>query len=423
MNDTNGWRKRWQRVIAPMLLAAPVAACAASSGEADSGLEVSDLRVSIDPRRSLAITDEKILARFSITRVFDQIATTSGDPNLTGRKLFERWVQDVAHGIGLNPYTAPQSFKAIGIFNRFDLADAQGATCGEYRIIFALGTIEHGSPFERRRLIFESSLPNPMPARGLEGCRPVAKLLLELTSAASYVERTSLLEGFFFSGLDGFEPVVHADHLGVRGGQIRESNEWDLDEYKVVRTAGSVEIRVSPHTDALAVGLIGAQTDPSNPRIESFRRYFLGEVEHLAKIEDVNELSLKVPEEFAEGADRLQWFRVGVSAWPDFKSLVQTELTRIGSSLTPQQIFNRAEATTCGGCHTMTDSLLHPLELGGSMSSVIAFGFPRGHIKDFLDNEPESGPDGHRYPLSPALSDVFLPYRKAKLERFLGSDR
>jgi hypothetical protein len=421
MSAANERFLRW--VIAPLVLAAPVTACADSSDEEGVALGTSDLRVSIDPRRSLAITDEKILAPFTITRVFDQLAKTSGDPSLTGRKLFEGWVHDVAHGIGLNPYTTPENFKAIGIFNRFDLADAQGATCGEYRIIFAFGTIMAGAPFERRRLIFESSLPNPTPSVGPEGCRPVAKRLADLTSTASYVDRTALLEGLFFSGLRGFEPVVQADHLGVRGGQIRESNEWGLAEYKIVRTADSIEIRVPAHTDALAAGLIAAQTDPANPRVANFRRYFLGEVEHLAKTADVNELSLKVPDEFAEPANHLQWFNVGVTAWPDFKALVQAELTRIGSSLSPQEIFNRAEATTCGGCHSMTDSLLHPLALGGSMPSVMPFESPRGHLKDFLDDEPESGPDGNRYALSPALTDVFLPYRKAKLEKFLASDR
>jgi hypothetical protein len=45
----------------------------------------------IDPRQSLVVTDEAILARFPFPRVMAQLVNQSGVPGLTEQALFQRW--------------------------------------------------------------------------------------------------------------------------------------------------------------------------------------------------------------------------------------------------------------------------------------------------------------------------------------------
>src|SRR6185295_9531470 len=76
----------------------------------------------------------------------------------------------------INPFSATSTvkFEPVAVFNRFDLAPATGATCGEYRVVYAMSSTSatiHGRAF----LIFEAALPNPKPALGIDGCLPVAQ--------------------------------------------------------------------------------------------------------------------------------------------------------------------------------------------------------------------------------------------------------
>src|SRR5690349_16811 len=70
-----------------------------------------------------------------------------------------------------NPFTPPQ-YVPLALTNRFDLAPANGANCGQYRAIYARRT---NVETDRLHIIFEATLPNPDPAAGLAGCRPVAE--------------------------------------------------------------------------------------------------------------------------------------------------------------------------------------------------------------------------------------------------------
>src|SRR6185369_17666643 len=65
----------------------------------------------------------------------------------------------------------PTAFFPTALTNRFDLAPRNGAHCGEYRIVYALGDANGSRDF----IIFEGILPNPNPSCGIESCRPVVK--------------------------------------------------------------------------------------------------------------------------------------------------------------------------------------------------------------------------------------------------------
>ncbi len=62
----------------------------------------------------------------------------------------------------------------ISISNRFDLAPADGANCGQQRIVLANNV--QGRMFA----IFEAQIPNPHPECGLEACRPLVEFWADL---------------------------------------------------------------------------------------------------------------------------------------------------------------------------------------------------------------------------------------------------
>ena len=173
--------------------------------------------VNVDSRRSLAVTDEVILAQFSFLATLNAIIsrTNTGTGNQTAQALFNQW-WDTANvgsttaptphcntldannpnpGPGAatlngfsyqcpriegtqatsNPFSAGgDGYKAIGLFNRFDLAALDGSDCGEYRIVFAKRSGETNI-FNRNLIIFEGTLANPKPAKGINGCIRVAE--------------------------------------------------------------------------------------------------------------------------------------------------------------------------------------------------------------------------------------------------------
>src|SRR4051812_40841859 len=70
------------------------AACSGTGAQSEEPLDWQDQAVkvtSIDVRRSLAVTEQSILSRFSLQRVLSQLATQSGVPGLTATALFQQW--------------------------------------------------------------------------------------------------------------------------------------------------------------------------------------------------------------------------------------------------------------------------------------------------------------------------------------------
>lgn len=259
----------------------------------------------IEPRKSLAVTDQVILQRFPFSRVMGQLVAQSGDPDLTALHLFQQWwdsqnprtdtgpgaarhcddatvvdpltgaVKPALNGFpydcrpapsegiqaALDPFAdeanSPDAYMPVGLFNRFDLAPFDGRHCGEYLIVFGRrsGVLD---PSQRVLIIFEATLPNPAPARGLEGCYPVARFWAGLSWKRANA-RAAALESFYFNGLQETDragvpvtigPVVHVDNYGqdpVRGGQVRTNQfmgnaVWNLREFKLVRgCAGCVD--------------------------------------------------------------------------------------------------------------------------------------------------------------------------------------
>lgn len=409
--------------------------------------------VSLDARKSLAVTDQVILDNFTPAAVLNAIIASAGATgNITADQLFRQlWdtqnptpgqpdLPNNAHcndnggtlngfpyfcrpteGAQAAPPGALAAYRAIGLFNRFDLAPSNGANCGEYRVVFAR------TGGGRNFVIFEAVLPNPRTDLGIEGCRPVANLWRDLGTAPTVAQRVTALQTLYFSGVPGFSPVFHINNYGATGGdgQVRTNQfmqgPWLLREHKMARICPSSSTCIAKFVPAtVKVNPSGTLFNPSNSTTlaAAFRSHFVTQVAALA-VNNVNTFNYDVPDQFNIGQSDSQSggvtdaYVTQFGAGGAFGTAIQTELTNIGSPLTPAQIVARAQALSCGGCHQRSNNA----NVGSGIIFPPSDGFV--HNSEFT----EVGPDGNRFRLSPALTSTFLPHRKGILETYLNALR
>ncbi len=402
---------------------------------------------------SLAVTDSEALLKFGFTRTINRILTSASvAPEETNVGVYQRWLRTFGataesgdcndakmdpNGYGLtcprsdelllstiNPFADSVSqvkFAPVAIMNRFDLTPANGAHCGEYRIVYAMksrSTTIGGRAF----IIFEAALPNPTPSLGRAACLPVAQFWQGLSSDNSATSRAAKLEKFYFTGgaVPGFAPVVRAAHYGLANpgsntraaGQIRtnffvNNAEWHLREYKLRRTC------TAPDTTAtckLEFEHVTAKQNPAeelfggnHPRSEAFLADFLNQVPRLAA-GNINSVGMTTGNNFNEfesvsQSSDVQYSRSGVAS-SAVRTAIRNKLSDIGSSLSVNNILDRATTQTCAGCHQVSNAVA----LGGGLTWPSSDGFV--HVDELSR-------------LSTALTDVFLPRRKVVLEAFI----
>lgn len=439
-------------------------ACSAQSVEIDTtqaGLKTYDL----DPRRSLAVTDQQILSRFSLQRVLTQLITQSGVAGLTPTQLFQSWwdtqnprplgdtgpvihCDDAALSTALNGYPydcrpAPSegfqsacdpfavnsacAYIPIGLFNRFDQAPEDGAHCGEHRIVYAKASGVTANN-DRNLLIFEFNMANPHPLQGLHGCKPIVDIWADLTDENDLTDRADALEDFYFDGTANLPPVVAAARLGdnVDGlGQVRTNqfvfatSGWQLREFKLMkRCAGGCNLLFEPVTDK--VNPFGPLFDPASadPHAADFVQYFPSQVAALAA-PTLSGIGMVVPNQFNTGRSMasaaFDETKYPLQLGPNpstLRSAIQTQLTLLGSSLLVDEIVLRAQAMSCAGCHRLNNNV----GVGGTLIWPASSGFV--HV-DERTTETVGG--SIRFTISPALQNVFLPHRKEVIDDFLNN--
>jgi hypothetical protein len=423
------------------------------------------LVVPIDARRSLAVTDVAIVSAFPLSDVLDRLTT----PPMTSLELFQRWMasygtcSEVVDGVEVpnsfngfpftcraldaadqNPFdsTTRDSYMTIGLFNRFDLAPPDGGNCGEYRMVFARRSGETAAGRSRKFLIFESVLPNPNPAEGLRGCAPVARFWAGLSAVDSIAERTNRLRAFYFDGLPGFEPVVHATHYGdlppgsdgrTNGGQIRVNSflqfpDWSLREFKLKTVC-----------DPTCRRLIAAEPTADNPHFSLVREPGESGAHPLASAFQTGPLmnglslqgdalldgdpvtfSFRTPRQFNAG-ESIMFEPIGGPPIPTpsvidqtssaLRLRVQQKLIDVQANITADDAVARLNALTCQGCHrTANDTTV---SMTGLRIWPNSFGFT--HTSEQSEVSPEGG---RRFIISTALI-AFLAQRQAALEAYL----
>src|SRR5262245_8311069 len=406
----------------------------------------------IDIRRSLVITSPALLDGFDFQRVIQKLIDSSG-ATTTPLTLVQQWfdtqnpkpglaVPDAPHcddfitngkpsfngfprrcptpeGIlaTSDPFTAHDYFP-IGITNRFDLTPSDGSNCGQYRIIYA----KNVSPSQKLHIIFEPVLPNPNPAAGVAGCRPVAQFWAGLSGIDSVAERRARLERFFFDGIDGFEPVLMASHLTIEsGGRMRnaQNSPTALTRFYQfhLKKDGTRLLVVPGLLQDLAYGSLFNAT--ANTALgPEFRQFFISQVATLA-IKDVNGFYDRIPEKYliAESHpedsplafDSGGALNQGLSSTEGkaFNDALLAEIQRAGSNMTVNELMVRVDLMQCQGCHLggppIGDGLIFPRAFGGTHG----------------DETQETVNNVTGFKISDGLRDVFAPNRARILSDFL----
>ncbi|MGH1347763.1 MAG: hypothetical protein ACRBN8_39780 [Nannocystales bacterium] len=309
----------------------------------------------------------------------------------------------------------------ISISNRFDLAPADGAHCGQQRIVLANNT--QGRMFT----IFEAQIPNPSPECGLDACRPLVEFWANMNEVEDPIARRwELIRAFFIGHPDleaaGFGPFVNADLYSFGTGQVRTNNfdqfPWTLREFKLVEHSF---FGIVPRVGVVQVPVADSPVgDHFNDALETplgpeCRESFLDAMEGLLTDEpDAMSFPISAECRAAESRDdfvsdyALQ-LAIGTG---DFESEMQTRLDDLGSALTPTDIANRARfAGACIGCHQQSNGA----DLGNGVTAPNSAGFT--HTMEFTT---ESCGDGQQcFPISDALTNSFLPHRAQVMEEFL----
>ncbi len=430
----------------------------------------SALSGTLDPRRSLAVTDQVILSRFSLQRVLDQLVSQSRVSGLTSLKLFQQWwdVMNPKPGLGQGPHCddqvdpqlgpvlngfpylcrpapsegsqascdpfaagSPCAYVPIGLFNRFDMMPQNGEYCGEYRIVYAKAS-GVGNTDDRNLLIFEAALPNPLPLLGIEGCRPIIQTWTNLSDVADPNTRANRLEQLYFQGLlvavPPTPPVISVAHFGggpSGRGQIRtnqfvnaDPRRWSLREFKLKRSCGLLScswMRVVPVTNK--TNPYGPLFDAASthPKRAAFQSYLPGRVPTLIGA-TLPEIAVDIPDTYnsglseASGTTETNYAMNFGTAPSALRTALTTALAQAGSPLTADNLIARLQGQSCAGCHRLSNDA----DLGGGLTWPASLGFT--HV---TERETEPADVGVRYKLSDALNNAFLPHRQELLQQYL----
>jgi hypothetical protein len=333
----------------------------------------------------------------------------------------------------LNP-ASPDGLKPIGLFNRLDLAPADWSDCGEHRIVYAAAG-------KLIFLIFEAKLPNPNPAAGKQGCRAVAQRWADASNAAVN-QRNKLLDEFYYTGLPGFRSVVDFLNYGSFLGQVRTNilgqGPWQLREFRVLPvTTGQIAFLPGPVASNPLSGFyrdnpIGIPLEQSERA--AFQSQFQAVYQNNLRSIDETDPAATTDAQFrrklinglgagfefrfnefqsnAQGGNEMPATAAGTAikaAIPD------TWTSPVGSrTIAEAELLNRAGAITCGGCHGLSAGK----PIGTFNSAPITW--PNVAPSGFVHISVQKDGAGNHV-ISQALTDFFIPFRKAVTEDILNT--
>ncbi len=405
-------------------------------------------------KQSVVIHDISALAKpFAFEKTMNKIVATAGGTATNSTEMLKSMIGSFADGSFIHPISGkvievksrplesaidprnlldPASVDGmipVGLFNRFDLAPADGSNCGEYRIVYAKRS---SGPIDRMTMIFESRIPNPNPSKGLEGCAPITDFWAERSKDTNSAQSISALEKLYYQGIPQVEPIVKAENYGLPMGQIRVNLfktpkpveiTWTLREFLVnYDSDGRAILKPEPVDDSPVASLFRATSASSifsEEERNNFRQSFLGQP--LCNLVNPDRINKK-----ASAADIIN----GISAsfdprFNDFESIsqgnidnpatdtdplllnqVQQRLASLSdlSGVSSTQLMNRAGTMTCGGCHQFSaDAESGNNNLGNNAFWPASLGFV--HIDE-------------KGNLSPLLNDFFIPQRIKIAQQF-----
>jgi hypothetical protein len=385
---------------------------------------------------SIFVSDVETVSKIKFSEVMDQLVKQSGDPLLTKQILFRQWWDSAGQrpGLGLGPHCDDEStpapaagiatftalsalnnlpyrcprlevaetandpfanevdankdaYSAIAFSNRFDLASPPN-DCGEYRIVFARNS-GRSDPLNRNLIIFEARVPNPKPADGLNGCRPILDFWHGLSDPMiGAADRGGRLRDFYLNGLPaaGVGPIVHVDHYTFGTGQIRTNQfmlndadprfpippfDWTLREFKTFKTNGTLiitpdSVKTNPGNLLFAAGTTDVRVGSLNQDIRAQMKGILGGAGPAGGVDDVNSIGFQATgqgvnafesdESNPDLGDIATAYAPGGTENPGLRSNIQSILNVAAPTLTPLNVVNRLRTQTCAGCHQYSDN-------------------------------------------------------------------
>jgi hypothetical protein len=324
-------------------------------------------------------------------------------------------------------------FYPVALVNRLDLMTKMPFTCGEHRIVFAKWS-GRTDPNDRVFLIFEGALQNPF-FGNVMGCWPVAKFWSGLQATSDPVVLKDRLEGFYFTGLSGFQPVIDPIHFslkapdnegyGHQSGQVRLSQHmedpWDMREFRLALMGDGLSAPPMAFAPATVKNSpVPGFFDPSvqTPMGETFRSQFhYNEMQDLAAA-DLKDIRMRTTNIFnagessLEGAAGTNYLSLALSSGDTSfldsmdMMLVQSELGKDcppDDPLNAEAILARASMLSCAGCHAPAKFLGPERKIGCGLVWPSTMG--EVHIDE-------------KGMLSEALTDVFMPRRASVLQTF-----
>ena len=363
----------------------------------------------------------------------------------------------------LNP-NDPFGLVPVALFNRLDAAPSDWSNCGEHRIIYSFKAPipNTGGPPSRMLLIFEARTDNASPQKsGFEGCRATANFWRNLTDENDAGKRAERLEQFYYTGIAGASgPVVQARNYGGPLGQVRGNifvnapgapPKWELREWIIVNSGQPtpasfvpVTVKDNPLAQFYLDGNGSGDDAPTDAALETserveFQKEFLGTSitrllepdsvlnfltegqpgyrkeldpknaafdEAKYRIEILNRFGARFENRFNEFQSVSQGNEDNpeAKAGTALKASIDGKLSQfvIDGPQKPDSIhtLNRAGAVSCGGCHEFTAGK----EVGRVKGNPILWPASKRFV--------HVGEDGE---LSPALTDVLLPFRQDRL--------
>jgi hypothetical protein len=400
------------------------------------------------PERVLLETNVDAVGGVDLASVFKALATNgghNGDGNLLYQQIFDSYAtadqallpnaihcgDETTNGVPtLNGFPIDcnraeaqhvndmNNFFATAFVNRIDLAPANGAHCGQQRMIFA------NSSRGRTFMILEAQIPNPQPELGIDGCRPLAQFWLDQNNEPNAkVRGQRLAQAFLQGGVNGltefgFGPFYTAENLTVGSGQIRtnqfDSKPWTLREFKLALDGDTLSAIPFPTAES-PNGQLWNETNPL-PQGEACRENFLGALDGVLT-NDMSIMSFIVDSACKDGESRedtSENYARELGSSPGFRSQLEERLLSVGSKLSPEDVANRARFSgSCIGCHNEASGA----SLGDGVFAPFSNDFPQ--VVEF--SQPcGNGETGDCFTKSNALNTVFLPGRLAVLSNLLG---
>jgi hypothetical protein len=307
-----------------------------------------------------------------------------------------------------------QQFDNIGAWfplaavNRLDLAPADGANCGQQRIIFANNSfIGNGRMF----MILESEVPNPDPACGVSACAPIAAFWTELGQMKDPFQRGERLREAFLTGSPelaaaGFSPFMNAAQLGSRGGQIRTNNfndsPWALREFHFQDVnAPPVPVPVSEAPNGALWNDLS--TLPQGP---ACRDSFLAAAELGLLTDNLAAMSFPIAEACKDAESRNDFSQDYVGELSQGSGSFGQQLAALGApfGVSAEELAARARfAGSCIGCHMEAS--------GSSLGNGLTAPFQSDFVQVSEFGQEPCGNGGTCFTISDALRNVFLPHR------------